>query len=210
MEPLIVPAIIAKSQPELDEMLEKIKGTVQRVMLDVMDGKFVPNTSLNFDFKVAKHTSFEYEAHMMIENPLEWIEKYGDKVDIAILHVETLDDIGYSIDHARKKGLKVTLALNPETRLERIIPYIGMVDAALILSVDPGGYSAKFQPQALNKVIELRNLKGDIPIEVDGGMNLENARRAKDAGATIFASGSYIMKSENPKKSIMDMKAALR
>jgi ribulose-phosphate 3-epimerase len=85
-----------------------------------------------------------------------------------------------------------------------------MIDAALILSVDPGGYSAKFQPQTLNKVKELRNLKGDIPIEVDGGMNPENAKRAKNAGATIFASGSYIMKSENPKKSIKDMKAALR
>jgi ribulose-phosphate 3-epimerase len=210
METLIVPAIIATSQQKLSEMLKEIKGTTQRVMLDVMDGKFVPNKSLDFDFTLPKDLPFEYEAHLMIEKPNEWIYKKWDKVDIAILHVETLVDIAHSIHHARKKDLKVTLAINPETPLEVIIPYIGKIDTVLILTVHPGGYSAKFQPQTLNKVRVLRNLDGDLPIEVDGGMNPKNARLAKEAGATIFASGSYIMKNEDPKKAIQELENALK
>ncbi|MFQ5975860.1 MAG: hypothetical protein ACE5J5_06070, partial [Candidatus Hydrothermarchaeales archaeon] len=123
---LIVPGVIAKSQEELDEMLDKVKGKVKRIMLDVMDNEFVPNSSLEFDFKVPK--GFEYEAHLMVKNPLEWIENNGNKVDIAILQVETIEDIEEAITFVKEKGLKVTLALNPETRLDIVLPFLNEID----------------------------------------------------------------------------------
>jgi ribulose-phosphate 3-epimerase len=206
MKPLIIPGIIAKSQVELDDMLAKMNGLVRRVMLDVMDGEFVSNTSLNFDF--ALPDGFEYEAHLMTQKPLDWLEKNHDKVDVAVLHVETLKDTGKAIKFVREKGLKVTLALSPETELDAVLPYLSDVDAILILTVKPGRYGASFEPGTLIKVKELRKIDSNIPIEVDGAMNPENIRLAKDAGATLFASGSYVMKSDNPGKAIKTLEEA--
>ena len=85
-----MPTVIAKSQSELDLMLTRLGGNVDRVMLDIMDGRFVANTSLDFDFQLP--SSFEYEAHLMVENPSGYMETLVDRVDWAILHVETLKD----------------------------------------------------------------------------------------------------------------------
>ncbi len=206
MKPLIVPGVIAKTQEELDEMLEKLKGRVERVMLDVMDGEFVPNNSLDFDFRVPE--PFEYEAHLMVNRPLEWVKKYGDRVDIVVLPVETLEDIGEAIDSVKEKGLKVVLALNPETDVDVVIPYLERVDGILILTVHPGSFCIEFLPEPLEKIRRIRELNKEIPIEVDGCMNIENLRLAKDAGATIFASGSYILKSDNPSRAIRELQEA--
>jgi ribulose-phosphate 3-epimerase len=210
MKPIIVPGVIAKTQGELDEMLKKVEGTAKRIMLDVMDGEFVSNTSLDFDFKVPADSNFEYEAHLMTRTPLEWIEKNGNKVDIAVMQVETLEDIGKAIEVAKGKGLKVILALNPETGLDRILSYLDAIYAVLILTVNPGSFCVEFLPETLEKIKNLREIDKKIPIEVDGCMNQENARLAKDAGATIFASGSYVMKSDDPERAIKELEEAVK
>jgi ribulose-phosphate 3-epimerase len=208
MKSLIVPAVITKSQKELDEMLEKVRGKVERVMLDVMDGKFVPNSSLEFDFQVPKG-DFEYEAHLMTLNQMGWIEENAGKVDIVVMQVEALEDIGEAIALARSKGLNVTLALNPETKLDVILPYLDQIDAVLILTVNPGSFCVEFLPETLEKITQLRKIDANIPIEVDGCMNPINARVAKDAGATIFASGSFVIKSSDPAGAIKELKDAV-
>lgn len=210
MKTLIVPGVIATTQAELDEMLNKVKGKVERIMLDVMDGEFVPNTSLDFDFEVPSDSSFEYEAHLMTNKPLEWVKVNADKVDIAVMQVETLDNIGEAIDFAKKKGLKVTLALNPETELDAIIPYLNEVDGILILTVHPGSFCVEFLPEPIEKVKKLRETDktGTLDIEVDGCQNPEHIKLAKEAGANIFASGSYIFKSEDVDKAIKELKEA--
>jgi ribulose-phosphate 3-epimerase len=193
MEPLIVPAIIAESQEELDSMLERLNGKVERVMLDVMDGKFVPSRSLDFDFKLPE--GFEYEVHMMAVDPLERLSAMAGKVDIAILHVETLTDVRAAIDGVRELGLQLTLALNPGTEVDVVEPYLNKVDGVLVMTVDPGAYGGRYIPEALEKVRRIRELDPEIPIEVDGGMNVENSRAAREAGANVIASGSFILKS---------------
>jgi ribulose-phosphate 3-epimerase len=208
MEPLIVPGIIANSQVELDFMLEGLKGAAKRVMLDVMDGEFVSNTSLNFDFELPQ--SFEYEAHLMVKQPLHWIRQNKEKIDIVIMHVETLPDIDKAIAFAKEKGLRVTLALDPETEIDVVLPYIKKIEAVLILTVTPGRYGAPFVLRTIEKIRRLRRIDPSLPIEVDGAMNPENARLARDAGATIFASGSYIMKSPDPRKAIKELENALK
>lgn len=207
MDPLIVPAIIAKTQGELDGMLEKVRGKVERIMLDVMDGEFVPNTSLDFDFKLP--ADFEYEAHLMVMNPLDWVEENAGKVDIAILHVETLVDIGGAIEYVQNKGLKVTLAIKPGTPLETVLPHLRVVHGILVLTVDPGRYGGKFLPEPLEKIRQLREMDATFSIEVDGGMNPKNARLASDSGANIFASGSYIFKSNDIDKAIKELEKAV-
>ncbi len=144
----------------------------------------------------------------MVNRPLEWVKKYGDRVDIVVLPVETLEDIGEAIDSVKEKGLKVVLALNPETDVDVVIPYLERVDGILILTVHPGSFCIEFLPEPLEKIRRIRELNKEIPIEVDGCMNIENLRLAKDAGATIFASGSYILKSDNPSRAIRELQEA--
>ncbi|MBA7475878.1 hypothetical protein GH157_00935 [archaeon] len=207
MKPLVVPAIIAESQEELDSMLERLNGKVERVMLDVMDGKFVSNRSLDFDFRLPE--GFEYEVHMMAVDPLERLSAMAGKVDIAILHVETLTDIEAAIERVRELGLQLTLALNPGTGVGVIEPHLKEVDGVLVMTVDPGSYGGRYIPEALEKVRSLRELKPEIPIEVDGGMNVENSRAAREAGANVIASGSFILKSEDVAKAVEALSSCL-
>lgn len=207
MELLIVPAIIAKTQSELDGMLDKVRMKVKRVMIDVMDGEFVTRSSLDFHLKLP--TIFEYEAHLMVEKPLDWVRENAGKVDIAILHVETLDNIGSAIDCIQGKGLKATLALKPETKVDAVLPYLSEVHGILVMTVHPGKYGGKFLPETLEKVKRLREIDKTIPIEVDGGMNPKNARLARDSGANIFASGAHIFKSDDIDKAIKELKDAV-
>jgi len=209
VEKIIVPAIIAKSQIELDEMLDKLKGNVKRVQLDVMDGKFVPNTSLFFDFKIPN--GFEYEAHLMIENPLEWIALNSNRIETAIIHIETIKQVNEAIEFTRKKGMKVSLALRPETPITALPP-LKKIDGVLILTVEPGHYciNKEFMPEPLEKIKSLREMDSRISIEVDGCINPRNARLAKDSGANVFAAGSYILNNDNVVQAISELKEAVQ
>ena len=211
MKTLIVPAIIAKTQHELDEKLENIPVLARRVQLDVMDGIFVPNTSLNFPFELPPN-GFEYEAHLMMENPLEWVEENANKVDIVLLHVETLTDIDMAINAVKMKDTKIGLAVVPQTPNEVVIPYLRKLDELLMMTVVPGSYckgAKEFSPVAHDKIRQIRQINQTLPIEVDGCMNLETARLARDAGANIFASGSYIIKNNDPEKAIKELENAV-
>ena len=195
MEPIVVPAIIAQSQGELESMLELLRGKVERVMLDVMDGVFVLNRSLDFQFTLPE--DFEYEAHLMVVEPLKRIGGMAGKVGSIILHVETLEDVRAAIECVKNLELKVILALNPETGVDKVEPYLGEVDGVLVMTVAPGRYGGRFLPETLVKCRRIRKIHSTLSIEVDGGMNPENARAAREAGANIIASGSFIMKSED-------------
>ena len=190
---MIVPAIIAETQNELDQMLSKVQGKAERVMLDFMDGIFVPSKSLDFDIELPE--GIDYEAHLMVHNPLNLIEKLKDKVRIIQLQVESLKNIKNAVNRVKNLGFNVYLALNPDTPITTVEPHLKSIDGVLIMTVQPGQYGSKFLPSTLDKVKKLRELYADLSIEVDGGMNPDTAQQAKKAGANIFASGSYIMKS---------------
>ena len=190
---VIVPAIIAETQNELDQMLSKVQGKAERVMLDFMDGIFVPSKSLDFDIELPE--GIDYEAHLMVHNPLNLIEKLKDKVRIIQLQVESLKNIKNAVNRVKNLGFNVYLALNPDTPITTVEPHLKSIDGVLIMTVQPGQYGSKFLPSTLDKVKKLRELYADLSIEVDGGMNPDTAQQAKKAGANIFASGSYIMKS---------------
>ncbi len=199
-----MPTVIAKSQSELDLMLTRFGGNVDRVMLDFMDGRFVANTSLDFHFQLP--SSFEYEAHLMVENPSRYMEALVDRVDWAILHVETLKDPEAEIRFFKENGFKVSLAANPETPVEEILPHLGMLDGVLVLTVNPGQHGAEYKPETLEKIRRLRGLGVALPIEVDGGVNPDTILEIQNAGANVFACGSYLMKFDDVAEGIQSLR----
>lgn len=201
--------MIATNQNQLNVMLNKVKGKVERVQLDIMDGKFVPNNSLNFNFELK--TGIHYEAHLMINQPLKWISNNANKVQTVIMHIETLKNVMNALNQARKKGIRVGLAATLETKLEKILPYLEYIDQLLLMTVDPGSYciEKEFRTEPLENIKKIRDNNKTIPIEVDGCMNPKNVKLSKEAGANIFVSGSYILKSNDINQAINELKNAI-
>jgi len=207
MENIIIPSIIAKSQEELEKVVNKVKDHSKILQLDIMDGKFVPTHSLDFDFKLPE-TNCKYEAHLMVSNPEKWIEKHYKITDVILVHIESTNNPEKIIELVKSKGKKMGFVLNPETPIEKIKPYLDKIDQILIMTVNPGFYGSPFLPETLDKVKELRKLKPNLDIEVDGGINLNTIKKAYDAGTNLFISGSYLQKSKDVKKAIETLKNA--
>ena len=201
MKNKIIPAIIATSQEELDKRINKVKDHLSTLQLDVMDGKFVPTHSIDFDFKLPE-TNCKYEAHLMVHNPKEWVEKNWKIADIILIHFESCKEPQRIIELIKNKGKKTGLVINPKTSVEKIEPYLDKVDQILVMTVDPGYYGSSFLPETLDKVKELRKLKPNLDIEVDGGIDSKTIKQAYQAGANLFISGSYLQKSEDVKAAI--------
>lgn len=201
----IIPAVIAKNQDELEERINKVADFIDIIQLDFMDGKFVPNNSIDFDFKLPK-TNCIFEAHLMIENPEKWIEKHFMKVDTILVHFESLKDPAEIINLIKSKNKKAGFVLNPETSLEKIEKYLESLNQVLIMTVNPGFYGSPFLPEMVDKISMLRKMKTDLDIEVDGGITPETIELVDKAGANMFVSGSYIVKSENIKESVNNLK----
>lgn len=196
MKNKIIPSLIAKSQKELNKRFKKVKDISKNFQLDIMDGKFVKNKSLNFNFKIPKGKN-KYEAHLMIKNPEKWISKNAKKVNIIIFHVESTKNPDKLISFIKSKRKKVGVAINPKTPLSKITRFLSRVELVLIMTVNPGKYGSKFLPETLKKVKQLRKLKPKLSIEVDGGINNKTISRTKVAGANRFVVGSYLQESKD-------------
>jgi ribulose-phosphate 3-epimerase len=189
---------MAEDQEQLDERLSRVKGFACHVMLDMMDGVFVPGRSLDFDYTLS--TGIRYQAHLMIDDPLRHISKLMGYIKTVIIHVETVKNISEAIGVTEDHGLGTFLAVNPDTPVDAVVPYLTSLDGVLVMTVQPGRYGSRFLPRCLEKVEAIRALDGEIVIEVDGGMNPVTAAMAVEMGADMVASGSYIVASDDPMK----------
>ncbi len=206
MKNIIIPAIIAKTQKELNEHLNKVKDFSELVQLDIMDKTLVPNSSLDFDFDVSG-SNLRFEAHLMISSPLKWIKKNWNKVDTILVHFETCENPKETINFVKSKGKKIGFVLIPETPVYNVKDYLSDIDQLLIMTVNPGFYGSKFLPETLGKIREARKMRPDLNIEVDGGVTPNTIKLVRDAGANMFVSGSYILKSDNVKEAINTLKS---
>ena len=203
----IIPTIIARRQKEIDIILNKLGKYFRHFQIDVMDGKFVENRSNFFNIKLPEE--YSYEAHLMVNNPEDYIKKNYKKFSVIIADYEKVKNPLELIKFVRSKNKKIGFALNPETSLMFVMPYLKYLDRILLLTAHPGSYGAQFIPEILGKIKMLRmDFKKDI--EVDGHMNPDNIKLCKKYGANLFAVGSYLHDSHNIEISSKELKAAIK
>jgi ribulose-phosphate 3-epimerase len=203
---VIVASVIAKNSIDLKKILRKLKGHIKEIQLDFMDGIFVKTHSLDFDILLPDN--FNFEAHLMVVNPKKWLHTLPKKIQKVIIHFELNENVEEAINEARLLGKKVFIAINPNTPIESINPYLMKIDGVLIMSVEPGQYGAKFIPETLKKINYIKKIRNNLLVEIDGGMNPINARQAYLAGADIVTSGSFIINNENVTKAIKELEKA--
>ena len=174
------------------------------IHVDVMDGQFVPNLTIGPPVIKAlkKNSSILFDVHLMISPVHKYIEDYADAgADIITIHPEATEDLKLSINKIKDLKKKVGVSLNPKTEIDGIIEYLSEIDLVLIMSVNPGFGGQKFMPEVLDKVKKLKRLQVeknlDFEIEIDGGINFDNSKKALEAGANILVSGTTIFKSNN-------------
>ncbi|MCX6821541.1 MAG: ribulose-phosphate 3-epimerase [Candidatus Aenigmarchaeota archaeon] len=199
----IVPAILVKTVDELNQRLKEVEPYVKRIHIDIMDDIFVPNKTIQPEDMSDFKTKLMKEVHLMVEDN----EKYVDKFlklgfDMIIVHAESCKDIPRIIKKVKDRGKKVALSINPPTPLSAIKNYLDDLDMVLIMSVNPGFSGQSFDPSVLQKIRELKSMKKDLDIEVDGGIKVGNARLVVEAGANIVVSCSGIYNFEDKKKAI--------
>ncbi|MCK9181554.1 MAG: ribulose-phosphate 3-epimerase [Fibrobacteraceae bacterium] len=204
-----LPQIIAPSVLNADflhlqrEIFAVEQGGAGFIHLDIMDGHFVPNISFGPGVSAAIHqgTSLPLDCHLMIENPEAYVE---DFVKAGALYVtvqaESTNHLDRILNHIRELGAKPAVSINPATPIESIKWVLDIVDMVLIMSVNPGFGGQSLIPYTCEKVREIRKLKPDLFIEIDGGIKLSNIAEAKAAGANVFVVGSAIFKTPDPQK----------
>lgn len=186
--------------------------------IDVMDGKFVEKntTELMKDYAltISHITNLGLDVHLMVEDVEKFIDEYLMlEPEIITFHIETTktkERTLNTIKIIKENGSRVGIAINPETKIEEIKDYLKQIHMILIMTVNPGKGAQKLIPETLNKVKELKKYIDDnnidIDIEVDGGINGTTAEAAKEAGANILVSGSYLISSENLNEAVKGLK----
>ena len=208
ISPSILSADFSKLGNEIQD-LEKAKADL--IHIDVMDGHFVPNITIGPEVitKLRKYTSLPFDVHLMISPVHNFIKNFAEAgSDIITIHPEATNDLVSSIKKIKSFNKKAGVSLNPETPVEKVLPVLKLIDLVLVMSVNPGFGGQKFIKDTLDKVKILRKeidtLKLKTQIEIDGGINFENAIMAKEAGVDILVSGTTIFKENggNLKKNI--------
>lgn len=197
----------------LDEIKKVEMGGADLLHIDVMDGHFVPNITLGPSMIecIKGKTNLPFDVHLMIENPENYVDNFIDAgADIITVHVETVTHIHRLVNYLKSCNIKPGVALNPSTPLDALEYLLDDISMVLIMSVNPGFGGQKFIPSMLQKIKDIRAIiqkrNPQILIEVDGGINENNAQDVVNAGADILVAGSAIYKSKDPAAVIKKLK----
>ena len=194
-------SILSDSLKSQDIVKKLDNSKCDNIHIDIMDGKFVDNKTWTFS-EIKKITSYSHlplDVHLMVKDPHKYIEDYAllNTNDI-IFHYEAVKDINEMINLIKSYGLKVGIAINPDTKVDVLFPYLKDLDFVLIMSVYPGKSGQSFIEETIEKIKVLKEeiLKQEVKtlIEVDGGINDETALLCKEAGVDILVSASFIHK----------------
>ena len=198
----ISPSILSADFGKLGaEIYELEKAGADLIHIDVMDGHFVPNITIGPEVvkDLKKYTSLPLDVHLMISPVHKYIKNFADAgADIITIHPEATQNIEESIKLIKSLNKKVGLSLNPNTPINVINNFLDKINLVLIMSVYPGFGGQKFMPEVLKKIKDLDQIKKqkkiNFDIEVDGGINFDNSKLVKEAGANILVSGTTIFK----------------
>ena len=196
--PVILPSLLLCDFGNLEREVERLEAAgVKALHLDVMDGQFVPNLTYGMPIVEALNrlTDMPLDVHLMIKQPLAYLDDFvAAGADIVTVHVEADDDTQAMLDRIHELGARAGLALNPDTPLSEVEPFLADCDMVLVMSVNAGFGGQQFNPVALEKLRRLRALDDRMCLEVDGGINPSTVAQCAEAGAELFVVGSAIFK----------------
>jgi ribulose-phosphate 3-epimerase len=180
-------------------MVQAMRGVTDWAQVDIMDGEFVPSKSIGWQAVKAAKLPFDWEAHLMVTEPETFFSGFKSaRARRVIFHFEAAPDPCAVIAAARKLGLDVGMAINPGTPVSDAAEYLHLLDSVLLLSVNPGFYGAKFIPEVLDKVGEIRALAPGISIGIDGGIKDANILEVALSGVDDICVGSGIFLGADP------------
>ena len=214
-QPIIAPSILAGDFANIQREVEMLnRSEADWIHVDVMDGEFVPNISFGIPVckAIHRHAEKPLDVHLMIVQPERYLEDFANAgAEILTIHVEACPHLHRSIQQIKALGKKAGVSLNPHTNINVLEDTIKDIDLVLIMSVNPGFGGQSFIEQTYDKVRKLRALideaGADTIIEIDGGVNANNARALIDAGADALVAGSFVFKSDSPEQTIKDLKS---
>ncbi|MDO8582907.1 MAG: hypothetical protein Q7R51_00055 [bacterium] len=206
----IIPGILEKDWAEIERKINLVKPFVKVMHIDIIDGKFFPNTTFLDPAPFAKYKDLFLELHMMVENPIQYLKPFADVgFKRFIGHIEHMPDQVEFVAQAQLLG-EVGLAVDGPTDLSAIKVGYEDLDEVLIMTIKAGASGQKFNPEYLRKIEILRQAQGDIKIGVDGGINDKTIIEAKNAGANRFISTSFIFGAQDPQGQYNLLENAIR
>lgn len=208
----ILPSLLGADLGRLaDEIRRAETSGADALHIDIMDPHFVPNMSFGPSIvSLVRKVSpgFYRNVHLMMSRPDLFVEEFAKSGAQTIqIHVEADCDVHDCLRRIRGLGAKCAIVLNPETPVERIVPYLDEVDEVLVMTVHPGFGGQKFIVECLSKASELHELRPALDVMVDGGVNAETSSRAAAAGVNMFVAGSYLFGMTDMKKGVSDLRA---
>ena len=200
----IAPSNLSADYANFELELKKLEATgAEYAHIDIMDGHFVPNISFGAGVvaSMRPHSKLVFDCHLMVSNPEHHIEEFARAgADIISIHAEATSHIHGALQKIRAAGVKASVVINPGTPVEAVKNVLNLVDQVLVMTVNPGFGGQAFLPETMDKVRELVVLREvnqlGFDIEVDGGIDNETIRVAKEAGANVFVAGSYVFKDD--------------
>lgn len=216
MEYKIAPSLLAADFARLGEQVRAVEPAVDLLHLDLMDGHFVPN--LSFGFPVLESlrpvTGLPFDCHVMTTNPGEYLEELaGAGADLVTVHIEAVPDPTDLLERADDLGLGFGVVVSPPTPWSAIEPFAEACDIVVIMAVQPGFGGQAFMPEVLGKVedarrwLEVHGSSADV--EIDGGITVETAPSARDAGANVFVAGTSVFGREDPAAAVRELRRVI-
>ncbi len=216
MKPLIAPSILAADFANLQSEVEMLnRSEADWIHVDIMDGRFVPNISFGFPVMEAikRHAQKPLDVHLMIVEPEHYIEQFRKAgAESITVHAEATNHLHRTLQQIKLTGAKAGVAINPHTSVQLLDDIITDVDLVCVMSVNPGFGGQKFIQNTYRKVEALKNLilarQSQALIEIDGGVNEDNAPLLLASGADMLVAGSFVFSSADPVQTIASLKKA--